>query len=126
MIVGALGMRFAQSIVMKHRKEVKTMKIATSFLAAMLFTGALGTFNNAIAADENTEKVPLSADSYCHEKFSAIRGRTLGTDDPTLKDADTGDVIDFYGPCNESPTGKDQQWEQQLDQQHRYQSDYED
>jgi hypothetical protein len=119
-------MEFAQSIVMKHRKEVNTMKIATSFLAAMLFTGVLGTLNNAIAADEDTEKVPLSADSYCHEKFPAIRGRTLGTDDPTLKDADTGDVIDFYGPCNESPTGKDQQWEQQLEQQHRYQSDYED
>ena len=102
------------------------MKIATSFLAAMLFTAVLGTFNNAIAADENTEKVPLSADSYCHEKFPAIRGSTLGTDDPILKDNDTGDVIDFYGPCNESPTGKDQQWEQQLEQQHRYQSDYED
>jgi hypothetical protein len=126
MIIGALGMGFAQSTVMKHRKEVNTMKIATSFLAAMLFTAALGTSNNAIAANEDTEKVPLSTDNYCHEKFPAIRGSTLGTDDPTLKDNDTGDVIDFYGPCNESPTGKDQQWEQQLEQQHRYQSDYED
>ena len=102
------------------------MKIATSFLAALLFTGILGTLNNAIAADGDTEQVPLSADSYCHEKFPAIRGRTLGTDAPTLKDADTGDVIDFYGPCNESPTGKDQQWEQQPEQQHRYQNDFED
>ena len=102
------------------------MKISTSFLAAMLFTAALGTSNNAIAANEDTEKVPLSTDNYCHEKFPAIQGRTLGTDAPILKDADTGDVIDFYGPCNESPTGKDQQWEQQLEQQHRYQSDYED
>jgi hypothetical protein len=124
--VGSLGMELALSITNMQRKEVNTMKIATSFLAAMLFTAALGTLNNAIAADEDTEKVPLSADSYCHEKFPAIRGSTLGTDDPTLKDTDTGDVIDFYGPCNESPTGKDQQWEQQLEQQHRYQSGYED
>ena len=124
--VGSLGMELALSITNMQRKQVNTMKIATSFLAAMLFTAALGTLNNAIAADEDTEKVPLSADSYCHEKFPAIRGRTLGTDDPTLKSADTGDVIDFYGPCNENPTGKDQQWEQQLEQQHRYQSDYED
>ena len=103
------------------------MKIATSlFFAGVLFIGTLGAINSAMAADENTEKVPLSTDSYCHEKFPAIRGSTLGTDDPTLKDNDTGDVIDFYGPCNESPTGKDQQWEQQLEQQHRYQSDYED
>jgi hypothetical protein len=124
--VGSLGMELALSIINKHRKEVNTMKIATSILAGVLFIGTMGAINSAVAANEDTEKVPLSADSYCHEKFPAIRGRTLGTDDPTLKDADTGDVIDFYGPCNESPTGKDQQWEQQLEQQHRYQSDYED
>jgi hypothetical protein len=28
---------------------------------------------------------------------AAIQGRNLGTDDPTLKSADSGDVIDFYG-----------------------------
>ena len=95
------------------------MKIVTSFLAAMLFTSILGTFNNAIAADQDIEKVPRSADnSYCHEKFPAIQGGTLGTDNPTLKSETTGYVIDFYGPCGEEPTGKDQQWEQQLDQEH--------
>jgi hypothetical protein len=25
-----------------------------------------------------------------------------------LKNPATGDVVDFYGPCNESPVGKDQ------------------
>jgi len=100
------------------------MKIATSFLAAMLFTSMLGTVNNAIAADNDTEKVPLAPDGYCHKKFPAIEGRTLGTDHPTL--GTTGDVIDFYGPCNEQPTGKDQQWEQKLDQEHRYQNSFED
>ena len=102
------------------------MKSTTLFLAAMLFTGILGTLNNAFAADEDTEKVPLSSDSYCHEKFPAIQARTLGTANPTLKSEDSGDVIDFYGPCDENPTGKDQQWEQQLEQQHRYQNEYED
>ena len=102
------------------------MKIAISFLAGLLLIGSLGAVNTAIAADNDTEKVPLSADSYCHEKFPAIQGRTLGTDNPTLKSEDSGDVIDFYGPCDENPIGKDQQWEQHLQQQHRYQSDYED
>ena len=50
------------------------MKIATLFLATLLFTGILGTLNNAIAADDDTEKVPLSANNYCHEKFPAIQG----------------------------------------------------
>jgi hypothetical protein len=113
-------MNLAVPIVRLHRKEVSNMKIATLFLAAMLFTSILGTLNNAIAADGDTEKVPPSSDNYCHEKFPAIQGDTLGTDNPTLQSETTGDVIDFYGPCNEKPTGKDQQWEQQLEQEHRY------
>jgi hypothetical protein len=119
-------MGLAVLVVSLQRKEVSNMKIATLFFAALLLTGILGTLNYAIAADDETEKVPLSADDYCHEKFPAIQGRTLGTDNPTLKSETSGDVIDFYGPCDENPTGKDQQWEQQLEQQHRYQSGYED
>jgi hypothetical protein len=119
-------MGLAVLVVSLQRKEVGNMKIATSFLAALLLTGILGTLNYAIAADDDTEKVPLSADNYYHEKFPAIQGRTLGTDNPTLKSETSGDVIDFYGSCDENPTGKDQQWQQQLEQQHRYQSGYED
>ena len=101
------------------------MKIATSFLGGLLLIGSLGAINSAMAADDGvSEKVPLAADSYCHEQFSAIQGRTLGTDDPTLKN--DGDVIDYYGPCSEQPTGKDQQWEQQLEREHRYENSYED
>ena len=102
------------------------MIIKPAFLAGLLLIGSLGAVNAAFAADGDIEKVPLTAGSYCHEKFPAIQGRTLGTDDPTLKSADTGDVIDFYGPCSEKPTGKDQQWEQRLDREHRFEQDYED
>jgi hypothetical protein len=92
------------------------MKIATSFFAGLLLIGSLGALNSAIAADGVIEKVPLTADSYCHEKFPAMQGRTLGSNDQTLKSASSDDVIDFYGPCNEKPTGKDQQWEQHLNE----------
>ena len=102
------------------------MKITKSFLAGLLLVGSLGAVNTAIAADGVIEKVPLTADSYCHEQFPAIQGRTLDTDDPTLKSASTGDVIDYYGPCSETPIGKDQQWEQRLEQEHRYENSYED
>ena len=102
------------------------MKIATSFLAALLFTGTLGSINTAMSADGVISKDELATDSYCHEKFPAIRPSTLDTDHPTLKSSDTGDVIDYYGSCDESPLGKDQIQEQKLEEQHRWQSDYED
>jgi hypothetical protein len=101
------------------------MKIATSFLASVLFIGSLGAINNAMAEDGILSKDELTADSYCHEKFPAMHQSTLGDDRPVLKDSSTGDVIDFYGPCDESPTGKDQVWQQKLEQEHRFEQDYE-
>jgi hypothetical protein len=102
------------------------MKIARIVLTSLILIGSMTAVNSAMAADGVTEKVPLTANSYCHEKFDAISGRTLGTDDPTLKNANSDDVIDYYGPCNEKPAGKDQQREQRLDQQHRFENNYED
>src|SRR4051812_5494317 len=100
------------------------MKITKVFVGGALFICSLGAAHGSMAADGIIEKVPFTAESYCHEKFPAIQGRTLGTDDPKLKTADNGDVIDFYGPCSERPTGKDQQQEQRLEQEHRFENDY--
>lgn len=36
------------------------------------------------------------------------------------------DIIDFYGPCDEDPLGKDQVHEQRIENQHRWANDYED
>ena len=46
--------------------------------------------------------------SYCHLRFPAIQGRTLGTDKPQLKPTTSADIIDFYGPCDHDPLGKDE------------------
>ena len=102
------------------------MKIATSILAAVLFTGTLGALNNATAEDGILQKDQLTGTSYCHEKFPAIRQGTLGDDQPELKGSSTGDVIDFYGPCNENPVGKDQVETQRLENQHRWEMEYGD
>jgi len=99
-------MAVAISLIMTERKEVKNMKIATSLLAAVLFTGTLGAFNNATAEDGILSKDQLTGTSYCHEKFPAIRQSTLGDDQAQLKNSGTGDVIDFYGPCNEESDWK--------------------
>ena len=101
------------------------MKIATSFLAALLFAGTLGALNNAIAEDGVLSEDQLTGTTYCHEKFPAIRQSTLGDDQPMLKDSSTGDVIDFYGPCGENPVGKDQVRTQRLEDQQRWEREYE-
>lgn len=87
-------------------------KIPGSLLAALLFIGAWGANSNAIAAESNATdakgillKEEYVPGSYCHEKLPAITEATLATDHPVVSQSD---VIDFYGPCNENPVGKDQ------------------
>jgi hypothetical protein len=85
------------------------MKIANSFLAGLLLIGSLGAVNSALAEDDGVLlKQEYTPGSYCHERFRAIRPSTLDTDNPTLKSSDTGDVVDYYGSCDESPVGQDQ------------------
>jgi len=117
-------MGLAIPAVMTQRKEVKTMKIATSFLAAVLFTGTLGALNNAIAEDGILSKDQFAGTSYCHEKFPAVARHTLGNDQPEL--SSKGDVIDFYGPCDENPLGQDQLQTQKIEDQHRLEMEYSD
>src|SRR5215510_3855651 len=117
-------MDLALAVCRMQRKEVRDMKIATSILAAVLFTGTLGAFNNAIAEDGILSKDQLTGTSYCHEKFPAIRQSTLGDNQPQLKYSSTGDFIDFYVPCNENPVGKDQDQTRRLENQQRWEMEY--
>ena len=64
--------------------------------------------------------------SYCHMKFPAILERTLGTAQPVLKDASSGDIIDFYGPCSHDPLGKEEVQAQLRDLQRRRARNYMD
>ena len=83
------------------------MKIATSFLAGLVLMGSVGV-SGAKAADGVMLKEEAVPGSYCHMQFPAIEESTLYTDHPVLKSADSGDIIDFYGPCDENPLGQDQ------------------
>jgi hypothetical protein len=66
------------------------------------------------------------ADSYCHMKFPAIRPRTLAAGEPQTKSTTSGDVIDYYGACDENPTGQDQVVEQKRDEEFSFGRNYED
>jgi len=82
------------------------MKIAVSFLAALLFTGTLGALNNAIADDGILSKDQSTAGSqeesttniYGHEKVPAIQPSIPGAEGPTPESAKTGDAIDSSDP----------------------------
>ena len=99
---------------MKHFGTTVSMMVLASALAG-----------SALAADGVLVKEEAGG-NYCHMKFPAIRRSTLDTDHPTVKSSQTGDVIDFNGPCDESPTGADQVLEQKHEESFMFGRDYED
>jgi hypothetical protein len=103
---------------------MKTMK---SVLSVLVLAGAMGSsIASAAGADGVILKEASTAGSYCHMKFPAIEERTLTWKRPVLMDPSEGDIIDFYGPCNHDPLGKDEIHAQLLDLQHRRARDYMD
>jgi hypothetical protein len=121
------GISFAKTPFQQERKEVKQMKNANAkaLLAAVILLANITASGTALAADDGViSKEPLTPDSYCHEKFPAMKSDSLDDNKPVLKSPSSGDVVDYYGPCNESPTGKDQVNEQKLEFEHRMDNDY--
>jgi hypothetical protein len=105
------------------------MKIRTSVFVGLLFLSSLGAVNSAIAEDNGIiSKQEFTPGSYCHEKFPAIRSSTLDSDHPTLKSSGSADIVDYYGPCNETPLSQDQILEQRMDahDRGRWVQDFED
>jgi hypothetical protein len=112
------------------------MKRFAAALSAVMLVGSLA--GSALAAAWDQEKagedqVKAGEDQAknegiepeCHLKFPAIRQKTLSSDHPQLKSPTTGDVIDFYGSCDESPTSANQILEQKQDEEFRFSRDYE-
>jgi hypothetical protein len=100
--------------------NVRKAIFAAMFSIAMIGVGA----GPGEAADGILLKVTAGDSNYCHMKFPAIREDTLSWDRPVLKDSSTGDVIDFYGPCDYDPTGKAAVQAQRLDRKHRFSHAY--
>jgi hypothetical protein len=94
--------------------KINNSKLA---LCALVLTSTFAIGAYPVRADEDIiSKTADTGESYCHLKFPAIIPGTLGTDHPQLKGADTGDLIDFYGPCDHNPVGKDEVESQMHDQ----------
>ena len=102
------------------------MKIAGPIFAALLFIGTMEGNNATFAANGIILKQKVTPGSYCHLKFPAIREETLAGDHPVLKVPNDGNLIDFYGPCDEDPVGQDQVREQRIENHHRWEMEYSD
>ena len=99
------------------------MKKLVRTISAVVLAGSL--VGSARAADGFLLRQQAGGD-YCHMEFPAIRPRTLATNQPQLKSPSTGDVIDYYGSCEESPTGRDQVIEQRRQEEFGFDRDYEE
>jgi hypothetical protein len=99
------------------------VKTATSFLAALLLVGGFAVKSADAAAERVMSNATLIPGVYCHLTFPAIREDTLSWDRPVLKDPSEGDIIDFYGPCDYDPLGKDEITSQKRQSAEQYDND---
>ena len=76
------------------------------------------------AGEAFISKVPDPSGNFCQLKFPAIREDTLFSDRPVLKDPSEGDIIDFYGPCNYDPLGRDSVLRQRFEHRLRMRREY--
>lgn len=81
--------------------------IRRTMFAALLSLVALGLSFGSVLAEGTVKVVSSTGDGYCHLKVPAARPSTLAREKSEMKSSETGDLIDFYGPCNYDPTGKD-------------------
>ena len=101
---------------------MKTMK---TVLSVLFLAGAMGSSIASTARAEGViSKDALAEGSYCHMKFPAIEERTLSWNRPVLKDPSEGDIIDFYGPCDHDPLGKEEIQSQKRDHQRKFEREY--
>ncbi len=100
------------------------MKSIKLLLSAMALTGALGLSAVSGRAETVISKDVFVDGSYCHTKFESIREDTFASAQPILKDVD--DIIDFYGPCDHDPLGKEEIQSQKIEMQHRFEKEYND
>ena len=83
------------------------MKKSLSLLCNLLLSSTLFWGVPAVKAEEMVSSVPTDITDYCHLKFPAMREDSLSWERPVL-DSASGNIIDFYGPCDYDPTGLDE------------------
>ena len=77
------------------------MKHIGTTLSMLVLAGSLA--GSAMAADNDAPVRAATGENYCNMRFPAMTQKSLASNHPQLKNAQTGDMIDYSGPCDESP-----------------------
>jgi hypothetical protein len=83
------------------------MKKAVSLLCNLLLSSTLFWGVPSVEAQEMISNIPSEITAYCHLKFPTMREDTLSWERPVL-DPSTGNIVDFYGPCDYDPLGSEE------------------
>jgi hypothetical protein len=83
------------------------MKKAVSLLCNLLLSSTLFWGVPSVEAQEMISNIPSETTAYCHLKFPTMREDTLSWERPVL-DPSTGNIVDFYGPCDYDPLGSEE------------------
>ena len=83
------------------------MKKSVSLLSNLLLSSTLFWAVPSVGAEEMISSVPTDTTAYCHLKFPTMREDTLSWEQPVL-DPLSGNIVDFYGPCDYDPMGVDE------------------
>lgn len=84
------------------------MKKTTSLVALLFVLGVLVAGAAPALSQQVLLKVQLAGTDYCHLQFPQIDPETLYSGQPALSDPKSGDIVDFYGPCDHDPMGKEE------------------
>src|SRR4029077_566193 len=94
---------------LKGAIKMLTKKNSKPLIYGLILATSLGIgVARAAADDEDVSTSTLTPEGYCDLRFPAIQGRPLSSDHRQLKSEDSGDIVDFYGPCDHDPLGKDE------------------
>ena len=95
---------------------MKTVKLF--FVALLLSENIVTTYTpaNANEIPGFVSKDEFAPDSFCRMEIMALTTQGFAGQQPVPKLPNTDEVIDYYGPCSETPVGQDQPDAQRMDQ----------
>ena len=95
------------------------MKTVKFFFAALLLSGNIVTTYTPANANEIpglVSKEEFVPDSFCRMEIMALTTEGFAGQQSVPKRPNSDEVIDYYGPCSETPVGQDHADSQRLDQ----------
>jgi hypothetical protein len=89
----------------------KTLSMALA-LTGLIAGSSVAAWSAPLAAKPGVTVLAREGDDYCHLQYPAMDPATLGDKQPQLKEWASGDIVDYYGPCDHDPTSKEDRLEE--------------